>query len=380
MKLNFHEQPKSLEKALHSQEGSLALLATLIKEKPFFKAPFSEETNSILLKFKGLKLPSYERICVVGLGGSSLGTKALAHACGVRNMDFLDNVDPAFVQEYINTAPLTKTLFFIVSKSGETVEVDALSRILLAKKIDSKLIIGISENENSSLMTLLKKYGVTSIFKCSADVPGRFSVLTPVGLLPILASGIDVFALLKHLNNVDILSAVKLAYVTGWHYQHDKNILPLFIYSEALNYFADWYIQLLSESIGKKRNIGITPLKAVGVKDQHAQLQLFLDGPLDKFYVFIKPDTNKTAKINGLKYSLNELFDAEYKGVLGAFSKKKIPFAEIKTAADTAITVVKLFLFFEIQVAALGMMFELNYENQPAVELSKTITRTVLLK
>lgn len=380
MKISYYSQPKQLEKLLKQQESSLVFLTTLIQEAPFYKAPFSAETSAALKKFSELKLPSYERICVVGLGGSSLGTKALAHACGVRNMDFLDNVDPQFVEEYLANAPLQKTLFFIVSKSGETVEVDALTRILLAKKIDPKKIIGICENESSSLVSLLKKNGVTIFFECSNVVPGRFSVLTQVGLLPLMASGIDCRGLLTQLKKVDCVSAVKLAYATGWHYQRGKNILPLFIYSESLNYFADWYIQLLAESIGKKKNIGITPLKAVGVKDQHAQLQLFLDGPLDKLYIFVKQEFAERTKIAGQKYNLTELFNAEYKGVIGAFAKKKLPTIELNVGEKMAEAVMQLFFFFEIHVAALGMLFNINYENQPAVELSKSITRSVLIK
>ena len=268
----------------------------------------------------------------------------------------------------------------MVSKSGETVEVDALARILLSKKIDPKKIIGICENEKSSLITLLKKHGVTTFFSCSSKVPGRFSVLTAVGLLPLMASGVDCIALLKQLKKVDSIEAIKLAFSMGWHYQQGKNILPLFIYSEALNYFADWYIQLLSESIGKNKNIGITPLKAVGVKDQHAQLQLFLDGPRDKLYIFVKPEFTERIKIPGQSYDLSQLFNAEYKGVLGAFENKKIPAVEMNVGENNAHAIAQLFFFFEIQVAALGMMFEINYENQPAVELSKSITRNVLIK
>ncbi len=380
MKIRYLSSPKPFEKLLQKNEASFTQLAKQIQNEPFFKAPFSTETKAALTAFKALKLPAYERICVVGLGGSSLGTKALAHACGVRNMDFLDNVDPQFVDEYLSKAPIQKTLFFIVSKSGETVEVDALARILLSKKIDPKKIIGVSENENSSLITLLKKSGVTHFFSCAADVPGRFSVLTSVGLLPLMASGIDCIEILEQLKNVKTIEAIKLAYSMGWQYKKGKNILPLFIYSEALNYFADWYIQLLAESIGKTKNIGITPLKAVGVKDQHAQLQLFLDGPRDKFYIFIKPTCREHIAIPGKSYSLTELFDAEYTGVLGAFNKRKISAVEMNVGGNVSHAIAQLFFFFEIQVAALGSLFEINYENQPAVELSKSITRNVLIK
>lgn len=379
--ISFSSEPKALSRLVQKQEQSLALLHMLIQQAPFFSSPFSLETKEILTAFSQLQLPTYTRVCVIGVGGSSLGTKAFAHACGITTLDFLDTVDPLYVDNYLKNSPLHATLFFIVSKSGETAEVIALTTLLMSKKVSVKRIIGICEKKQSTLFKILKKYGVQNIFDCPKNVPGRFSVLTPVGLLPLTACGLAISKSLERLGSLDTQSAVNLAYRTGWHYRNGKNILPLFIYSEALHYFADWYIQLLSESMGKKKNIGITPLKAVGIKDQHAQLQLFLDGPRDKFFIFIKPIIRqKLIPLPGLGYSLNELFDAEYEGVKGAFNEKKCSFAEIITEGTLADSITALFYFFEVHVAALCMLFNVDYENQPAVELSKSITRKLLIK
>jgi glucose-6-phosphate isomerase len=143
--------------------------------------------------------------------------------------------------------------------------------------------------------------------------------------------------------------------------------------------FIDWYIQLLSESIGKSPKVGITPIKAIGVKDQHSQLQLFLDGPKDKFFIFLKHDGQYgDLKIPGERYKLSDLFNAEYEGVKAAFRKKKIPYFEIRFPVHSPEIIGELLFFFELQVAFLGLLFGINFENQPAVELSKSYTKKEL--
>jgi glucose-6-phosphate isomerase len=115
------------------------------------------------------------------------------------------------------------------------------------------------------------------------------------------------------------------------------------------------------------------------VKDQHAILQLFLDGPDDKFYIFVKPEkSHHDVRIPGSRFSLQKLFDAEYLGVKSAFEKKKKPFLEISFPSISESTLGEFFFFFELEVAFLGSLFKVNYENQPAVELSKRITRSLL--
>lgn len=374
MELRFSPVAKKTSSQQKKETAAHAKLYAEILKAPFAKVPFSKTTKKTLSDFKKLTLPSFSRICVVGLGGSSLGTKAFAHALGISTIDFLDNVDPTYISNYVSGTKLKETLFFIISKSGTTIEVLALTEMLIKKGVTSGRIIGVSESKNNPLVNLLTQHGVKNIFTCERDVPGRFSVLSSVGLLPLIAAGVEVEQALSQLQNQSFSNACQLAQTVFEHYKKGKTILPLFIYSEALNYCADWFIQLLAESIGKTNKVGITPIKAVGVKDQHAQLQLFIDGPADKFFVFIKPTAQNTAGYE----TLSELFDAEYEGVKGAFSKRKIAFAEIRTESHMLTTICELFYFFEIFVAALGAFFKVNYENQPAVELSKSITRRLL--
>lgn len=120
-------------------------------------------------------------------------------------------------------------------------------------------------------------------------------------------------------------------------------------------------------------------MKAMGVKDQHSKLQLFLDGPDDKFYIFLRPQKFRLpAKIPGESYTLGGLIEAEYAGVKKAFRKRKRPFFELTFSDIQEETLGRLFFFFELQVAFLGLLFGINFENQPAVELSKQYTKKIL--
>lgn len=381
MKALFSSIPSHVQKKAFTQAKQDSVILKKILATPFALVPFSAQTKKIIQDFKKLTLPAYKKICVVGLGGSSLGTKAFAHAVNATSIDFLDNVDPLFVSNYLKKLRTEETLFFIISKSGSTVEVMALTKILLAYGVPTERCVGISESNESELITLLKKHGVTKLFTCDPEVPGRFSVLSPVGLLPLCAAGIDVEKMITQLKKKDFKEACTLARITHALSLKGKTIIPLFIYSESLQYFADWFVQLLAESIGKSTTIGLTPIKAVGVKDQHAQLQLFLDGPHDKFFIFIKPENRvEPIAIKGSEYTLNELFNAEYGGVIDSFKKRKLPSAQLHPVGELGTIVTELFYFFEIYVAALGVMYGIDYQTQPAVELSKSLTRALLKK
>lgn len=325
----------------------------------------------------------FTAICIVGMGGSSLGSKALITAVGdqqsgIRSL-FLDNIDPDFVNKTLNKLNLKKTLFLIISKSGETIEITSLAEILFSKIKSSENFIVITDDIKSSLAEFAKKRNI-NILQSPKNIPGRFSVISVVGLLPACLSGISYKQVLSGAQKTNWRKAYELAFQQYKYFKKGKNITVFFPYCEALNYFADWYIQLLSESIGKSKAIGITAVKAIGARDQHSQLQLFLDGPDDKFYILIPPPNTKyDIKIPSKNFSLNNLFNAEYVGVKKALQKKKRPFIEIpiKNIADE--TLGELFFFFELEIAFLGSLFGINIQNQPAVELSKAYSKSIFM-
>lgn len=335
---------------------------------------------------KNIKLGGkIKTICVVGMGGSSLGAKALIKGIGglrssrpSANCVFLDNIDPAFVNDTLAQIDFKKTLFLLISKSGETVEIISLAEILFSKAKSSGNFILITDNTKSTLGKMAIKHHIP-ILLSPKDVPGRFSVLSIVGLLPAALAGIPIQKILNGAKKVNWRAAYDLAEKQYIHYKKGKNITVIFPYCERLNDLVDWYIQLLSESIGKSKSIGITAVKAIGARDQHSQLQLFLDGPDDKFYILIPPPKpSADIKIPSKSFSLNELFQAEYAGAKKALKQHKKPFVEIPTKEITPETLGELFFFFELEVAFLGSMFSINIQNQPAVELSKKYAKSLL--
>lgn len=306
-----------------------------------------------------------KQILVVGIGGSSLGAKALI--TGVKCI-FLDNIDPEFVEKTLEKINFKHTLILLISKSGETIEILSLAKYLLSKNHSYKNFAVITDNPESSLGYLAKKHSI-SIFISPKNVPGRFSVLSIVGLIPAYLAGVQTEKVLAGAKSVVWRDAYNLAQHQYIHFSKKKNIAVIFPYAENLGFFADWYIQLLAESIGKSKKIGITPIKAIGVKDQHSQLQLFLDGPDDKFFIFIKPKNTDGDP------ALKRLFNAEYEGVKKAFIKRKKTFLEISFEKLTPEIFGALFYFFELEIAFLGELFKINVENQPAVELSKRLAQ-----
>lgn len=350
----------------------------VLKRLPFAKLPWS-----ILTPLKEKQwFRHIKELFVIAMGGSSLGAQVLYKLIpGTIPVTFVDNVEPLTVSSKLRTDG--KSGYLIASKSGETIEVLSLAKILFAKKIPSKNFLVLTDEPKSTLAKLAKKKKIKVVLG-ERDVPGRFSILGNSGLLPLVLSEPqdpfqDIQDLLRGAQNTSWEKAFTLATCQYLHAKEGKNIVVLFSYCEGMSTMIDWYIQLLSESIGKTKTVGITPVKAIGVKDQHSQLQLFLDGPKDKFFIFLKEDSRYgDSKIPGKKYTLADLFNAEYEGVKTAFHAKGIPFVEIRFPFLSPEVAGELLFFFELQVAFLGLLFGINFENQPAVELSKSYTKKIL--
>lgn len=373
MKITYSPHNKPFKTKLEKLLRSFSSKRNKVLRKSFASLPWAN-----LKPFLNLKKNAFKTFLIVGIGGSSLGLKALVEGLSTKkSVIFLDNTDPVFVNDQLKKITPKKTLFILISKSGETIEVLTLSKILLKFKAQHNFLV-ITDNKESSLGKLAKRNKI-QIFTSPKNVPGRFSILSVVGMLPAILMGIEAEKTLKGAQKTGWTSAYTLACYQYLHYLHNKNITVIFPYCERLSTFGDWFVQLLSESIGKAKKIGITPIKAIGVRDQHSILQLFLDGPTDKFFIFIKPTSSlKGTKVPGEPYTFENLFDCEYEGVKQAFVKKNLPFAEIIIDELTPQTLGELFFFFELEIAFLGNLFKINIENQPAVELSKHITKQLL--
>ncbi len=361
------------QKRFRALVGKFSYYRKKILSMPFAQLPWDHRDH-----LENVRLGNkFKHVVVVGMGGASLGAKALIEGTG-RKIIFLDNVDPDFFQAKLHGLDLKKTLFLLMSKSGETIEVISLAQILIKKVPIPQNFLVVTDPIDNELKKLAHKHHIP-ILPSPNDVPGRFSVLSLVGLLPSKLAGVNIKQVIRGAQKANWREAYSLACHQYLHYQQKKNITVFFPYAESLNSFSDWYIQLLAESIGKSKRVGLTPVKAMGVKDQHSQLQLFLDGPNDKFTLFLKAEKNTyDEKIPGTKLSLQKLFDAEYRGVKSALAKRKKSFVEIRVPAWNEETLGELFFFFELEIAFLGALLQVNIENQPAVELSKRITKTLL--
>lgn len=347
----------------------------------------------------------FENIIVLGIGGSSLGGQALFQSLKNPHWNhlsqtkrrhyprifFLDEIDPNYITQLSQFLNFRRSLFIIISKSGKTIEILALLSYFLPhlkkqlnKKIAQNLVV-ITEKKSSPLFNFAKKNKL-KIFPYPPDIPGRFSVLSSVGLLPAALIGINPHKILEGAKRADQSLqkpnnlATKLT-INQYHLDkvNKRNICVIFPYAYAFEKIADWYIQLLAESIGKNRKTGPTPLKAVGPKDQHSLLQLFQKGPRDKHFLFLNnktfPETAEFPTSLLKKSNLAKLIQAEQKATSQALIQKNLPVQILSTKNIEESTLGQLLYTLEVQIALLGKFYRVNPYNQPGVELGKKLIR-----
>ena len=241
---------------------------------------------------------------VFGTGGSNLGARALINVSIKENSNllFYDNIDPNSFQRSFSNIDFNSTAFIVISKSGKTPETlfQFGSIAELASQNNElenfyKNTLIITEFDNSPLFNIAKKYNCL-LLEHKKDIGGRYSVFSNVGMVPAIIAGLNVQNIYAGANKVKNALENEQYYKIGqlFKYQNNLNLLSsvLMTYSDSLYYFGKWYLQLWAESIGKK-NQGISPIHSIGATDQHSQLQLYLDGPKDKFFTFITTNHSK---------------------------------------------------------------------------------------
>ena len=367
---------------------------------------------------------NYEYFVVLGIGGSALGPIAVFNAlCHLHHNDLPkdkrnapkfyveDNVDPERMVALLDVIEPEKTMFNIVTKSGATSEtmaqyliiVDILKNIY--KKDISKHVIATTSKTKGNLIKIAKQENLKT-FYIPDGVGGRFSELCPVGLLPASVLGIDINEFLKGAEFMDKLCsssnyaknpALASAYLSYLSIKNGKNISVMMPYADSLKFIADWYCQLWAESLGKEVDkngnlvyVGQTPVKALGVTDQHSQVQLYTEGPFDKVTTFIAVDNyRQTVNIpNGCEdipdvnflsgHTLNELIQAERVATEYALTKKNRVNKTIYLPILNAFTLGQLLFFYELETAYAGEMFNIDTYNQPGVEGGKNATYALL--
>jgi len=368
-----------------------------------------KEINAFAKKVKG----KYQDIVVLGIGGSALGTiclqKVLRHPNPAKkqipHLHVLDNIDPVVIKAVEENINLKKTLFIVISKSGNTIETGEqyiyFNQKILDKKLDPKNHFVFITNKKEGVLRRFAEKGDIPAFEVPEDVGGRFSVLTNVGLLPAKLIGINIEQLLegaKEMRKKFLSESIKenlpfrLALTQYLLERKGKKINVLMPYYDEFSHLNNWYVQLLSESIGKKGK-GITVLPAIGVKDQHSQLQLWIDGPNDKLIMFIEVEKFKNdmlipnrhkhlpeLKIFKKQFSFADLMKLEKQGTEASLTYRHRPNLTIKIDEVSEKTLGELFILFESSIAFLGEFYSINAYNQPGVETGKKITKQQLIK
>lgn len=371
----------------------------IIKEK---------DHNDIITNLKNID--SFENIVLLGIGGSALGTQAISSVFGeekhTKKLFILDNVDPYLISKVENSIKLEKTLFLVISKSGETIEtlsqfVYFYEKVKNAKLKPSEHFIFITDPKKGFLRTFATKYNFTCL-EIPEEVGGRFSVLTNVGLAPAYCFGVNINELLSGAIKIDQNYLEHIFYFSLFLYllntRKSKSIVVMMPYSDKLFSFSQWFSQLWAESLGKKygRNgeiirTGQTPIVARGVTDQHSQLQLYLEGPKDKVIILLKVNERlqNTIHVPFLEFdsvnyldgkTFDDLFEAEYTGTYNALINEGIPTISIEIDKLNMETLGALFYFFELSTAFSGELYEINPFDQPGVELGKKIAFGILGK
>ena len=361
---------------------------------------------------------------VLAIGGSALGPIAVAQALrhlyynelsdekrGGPRFYVIDNVDPERFNALLDIIDPAETMFNVITKSGATSETMSQYLIvtdILRKKLGNDFashIIATTDQKKGNLIKLAKEDGYKT-FVIPDGVGGRFSELCPVGLLPAAVLGIDIKLLLKGAARMDercrsgeiydnpaLMGAVfmKLAIDSG------KNISVMMPYADSLKYVADWYCQLWGESLGKAESLsgekvyaGQTPVKALGVTDQHSQIQLYTEGPFDKVITFIGVEKfrNDIEIAKGCEEfpdvnflcgkTMGELINTELFATRFAVTKAGRMNYYIALPYVDEFTIGQLLYFFMMQTAYVGGLLNIDTYNQPGVEEGKNATYALM--
>ncbi len=346
-----------------------------------------------------------DTIVLVGIGGSSLGTKAIDSALRHKYPDakrilFLENPDPVEIEEKFEAIKKERTLFIIVSKSGTTIETISIFKAIIAKfdidlkGKDKERVIAITD-EGSALCHFVDHYGLKA-YTIPHNVGGRFSVLSSVGIVPLTFAGYDTCSLLsgasamveRFFNAEHEHLLIKAAFIAENWRNYRMNVL--FAYASFMEDFTKWYVQLWGESLGKidtkGERVGPTPIGHIGSVDQHSFLQLIMQGPRDKSVTFIKvEDFEKKLKIPDIKLehidkcdyvngrTFNELINAECDATFESMVSEGIPVDSITLDRINEANLGELVLYYELLTSLTGAMLHIDTYNQPGVEMGKRI-------
>ncbi len=372
---------------------------------------------------------AHDHVLVLGIGGSALGARSLLTALRrpawnelddeareyFPRLTVLDNVDPTTVRAALQRIDPRRVLVNVISKSGGTAETMAQYLVVRAWLEDAlgsaahRHLVFTTDPTRGALREIASRDGIATL-RVPPGVSGRFSILSPVGLLPAALVGVDIVALLAGAGRAveraeagDLLRNPPALYA-ALHWAADidlgARVHVLMPYTDRLREFAEWYRQLWAESLGKRvdregREVhtGPTPVAAVGATDQHSQVQLFMEGPFDKVLTFavvddlgedvripappvdvpgVAPLPPDLAYLSG--HTLGELLRAEYEATAGALAQRGRMSCTLRFPDLTAATFGEAVMFFQLATGYAGAWYGVDPFDQPGVELGKSLT------
>lgn len=373
----------------------------------FTRLPHDKTTAGAVAAYAREHRDRFRFFVQIGIGGSALGAIAIHTALSHRfhndagrtpRFYVLDNVDPEETQALFDVITPEETLFHVVTKSGDTTE--TLAGFLLALKLMRerggpdwrRRLVVTTDPEKGFLRRFAREEGIAT-FDLPPAVGGRFSVLTPVGLLPAAILGVDPGELLEGAAGMDALCrrtdpranpAYLFALVAHLlDTTRGKRIHVMMPYARALRDMADWFRQLWAESLGKNPRVGPTPVVALGTTDQHSQIQLYNEGPHDKYIVFLEcgrfrtdpripavlPADASPAFLQGKTF--REVLTAMKRGTEAALVQARRPNATLRLVEISARSAGALFYLLQAATLFAGWLYGVNPFDQPGVEAGK---------
>jgi glucose-6-phosphate isomerase len=386
----FSETATILEKKLFSDKNEWSFLELLDQ--------YPKEDIAQILNLTS----AYSSALLFGIGGSDLGARAIYSCLSSQyqpKKPLYFAGDSLLVKELIKDLSCfhpKKTLPIVVSKSGTTLETLIAFNFLWQTHKPQQAVI-ITEKE-SPLWQFARKNNFFCL-EFPKEIEGRYSVLSVSALFAIAFAGYNVQKILqgaqatlsklkeslKNKNSLAFKPAFSLALSHFLAFNEKRNISVLALYGKSLESLGNWWRQLWAESLGKN-NQGQTPVLAIMPRDQHSQLQLYLDGPDDKIYTFLKINQSQEAKLqtplpllaNLKKKNLNQILEALFTGTSKALINRKRPLLILEAEKLDEEFLGEFFLTYEIACALLGSLLKINPFSQDAVEEGKKITRKLL--
>ncbi|MDD2449100.1 MAG: glucose-6-phosphate isomerase [Sulfurimonas sp.] len=382
------------------------MLASLKKERDgdevgYYNLP--QSSKKILQELSSMDFDRFSQIVIMGIGGSSLGIKAINSILkpitpDAKEMIFFENSDPIAISENISKIDKHKACFFVISKSGSTIETTSIFKTLIkhfSLELDNATNIFAITDDGSYLSKFATFHNIKE-FHIPHNVGGRFSVLSAVGVVPLYAAGYDVASILDGAalfvdsffsgNEKHLLEKANYIYLNS----KKENINVIFSYADRLEHFTKWYVQLWGESLGKLdrdgNSVGLTPISLTGAVDQHSFLQLIIQGPKDKSVTFINisdfknpleiPDISlhaieQTDFIN--KQRFNRLINEQCKATMQSVMESGITTDLITLDEISGENIGAMIMYYELLTSLVGHALNINTYNQPGVELGKEI-------